>query len=98
MQVVLEPPMVPQPATAVSRAGPLAADEITHLGRRLPLDAPLAETHADGGQAGPGVGLADALRRVQDRIAAVFLPPVATAPRLILVVVQAGERGVEGLP
>src|SRR5258706_2417546 len=55
MQVVLDAPVVPQPAGVVFRAGPLVADEIADLRSGFPLHGPLTVTHADGGQAGPGV-------------------------------------------
>src|SRR5262249_19069257 len=55
MQVVLDPPVLAQPAGVVSRAGPPVADEIANFRGRFPVHAPLTVTHADGAQPGPGV-------------------------------------------
>src|SRR5207253_2537859 len=95
MQVVLDSPVVSQPAAVVPRAGPLVADEIADLRGGLPLHGPLTVTHADGGQARPGVRTTNPLGGVQDRIAPILLTPMATLARLVGIVVQAGEVGVE---
>ena len=76
-------------------AGLSTADEITRLLTGDALDRPLAVTHADGGQARPGVRTTNPLGGVQDRIAPILLTPMATLARLVGIVVQAGEVGVE---
>src|SRR5262245_36354649 len=88
--------MVPQPTAVAPRARPLAADDVPGLGRRLARRCPLAVAHADGAQAGPVLVVPDALGGVEDRVAAVLLPPVAAVVRLIGVVLEAGEAPVEG--
>src|SRR5262249_56610920 len=71
------------------------ADEIAALVGAFPVHGPLTVTDADGAQPGPGVRLPNPGGGTQDRIAPMLLTPVATRPRLIGVVIQAGEIGVE---
>src|SRR5262249_26515921 len=97
MQIVLDPPVAAQPTGIVFRAGPLVADEIATLGGGFPLHGSLAVTHPDGGQAGPGVGMANPLGAMQDRVAPILFTPVTTLARLVDVVVHVGELGVERL-
>src|SRR6185369_4702777 len=87
-----------QAAGIVPRASLLVADEVAHLGASYPLHRPLTVTHADGGQVGPGDGMTNPFGGMQHRIAAILLAPMTTLARLIDVVVQAGEIGIESLP
>src|SRR5437762_10244768 len=80
----------------VFRPGSLVANEVTHFRRRLSLHGPLAVTQAQSGQVGPGFGMTNAFGRMQDRVAAILLPPVPALPRLIGIVLDVGEIGVEG--
>src|SRR5262249_49439730 len=97
MQVVLDPPVVTQAVGIVSRAGLLVTDEVAGLAGGFPLGRPLAVTHANRGQVGPGVGMTNPLGGMQDRVAAVLLAAMTTLAGFVGVVVHAGELGVERL-
>src|SRR6185437_7120662 len=97
MQVVLHPPVLTQSTNIVFDAGLLVAYEKATLAAGFSLHGSFAETQADGCQTGPGLGMANPLRAVQDRIAAILLTPVTTLACLVFVVIHASEVGVERL-
>src|SRR5271166_704693 len=97
MQVVLDSPVISQPTAVVFRAGLLIPNEIANLRCRFSLHRPLAVTHADGCQIGPGVHMTNPLGVVQDRVAAILLTPMTTLARLIGVMIQTGEIAVQRL-
>src|SRR6185437_10177066 len=83
VQTVLNPPMMPQPLPIVAGARHLAANKITEFVAGFTADRSLRITHADRRQSCPRLGVAKALRVMQDRITAILLPAVATLPCLI---------------
>src|SRR5581483_6789643 len=86
VQIVLDPPVMPQRLSIRSRAGFLATDKITRLLALVVGDPPRAVAAADGSQTRPGGGVANTGRVVEHRVTAVFLPTVAALASLIRVV------------
>src|SRR5258708_38814563 len=76
VQVVLDPPMIPQPLAVGAGAGFLAPDEATPLlAGRFPFGA-LPVTHPSRLQSGPLLPVADLVQVVEHDVGTVFVPPV----------------------
>src|SRR5580698_9734460 len=89
--------MVPQRLSIGTGLGFLTTDEITHFLARHAIHSPLAVTHANRRQVGPGVGVANATGLTQDQVTAILVPTVSMLTRFIGIMLDTGKILFRGI-